>query len=135
MKKDNLIHVRLDYDEALETKRDVLSIEANLIKIAQAISNYKELRTRELELKKDLDEKSSVLRADIKQVRTILPKMHLPKIVKKFEEKKHKEEKKIKSSAKHGKAKKEKKPKKVAPPKEDLTGQLQDIQNRLAKLG
>jgi len=138
MKKDNLIHVRLDYEEALETKRDVLSIEANLIKIVQAIIKYKELRIRELELKKSLDEKSSVLRADLTQVKTILPKIQIPRIVKKFEEKKQKEEKKEKGikpkTEKREKEKKEKPQKKVAPPKEDFNAQLQEIQDRLARL-
>jgi uncharacterized protein (DUF2384 family) len=135
MKKEDLIHIKLDYDEALYGKKNVLSVEASLIKIAQAIQKYKMLRMRELELKKTLDEKSSLLRADLKKVKTTLPKMQLPKIVKKFEEKRHEEEKKAKIPKEKKSKKKTKKTKKVEPVKEDLGAQLQDIQDKLAKLG
>lgn len=135
MKKEDLIHVKLDYDEALDSKKNVLSIEANLIKIAQAIKIYKQLRTKELELKSELDDKSEGLRAELRKLKTLLPRMQLPKIVKKFEDKKNEEEKKATKEVKKEKSKKIKKPKKIEPQKEDLSSQLQEIQDRLAKLG
>ena len=37
MSRENLIHIKLEHDEAIESRKDVLTTEADLIKIAQAI--------------------------------------------------------------------------------------------------
>jgi len=136
MKKNgSLIHVRLSYDEALEGKRDTLSTELDLIRIAQAIKKYKELRLKELNLKIELNEKINNFKNNLKKLRLILPKMDLPPIVKKFEEKKLTEEKKGLEQQKTDTKKKERKIQVQLTPKEDLEIQLQDIQEKLGRLG
>lgn len=142
-KKNNLIHVRINYDEAIESKRDILATQIDLIKIAQAIKNYRKLRMQELDLKIELKERISNIKTEFTKLRTIFPKMQLPKIVQKFEKKKIEEEK---SLSKLGQSKKEKTKnkkienktkmikKKIIEPEEDLESQLRDIQEKLNKL-
>ncbi len=138
--KENLIHVKLDFDEALVSKRDVLLTESYLIKMAKAIRAYRDLRTKELTSKIELDGKMKEIKHDIRNLKSILPIIELPKIVKEFEEKKHhkvkkkKEQKKVKNLPKRGQIKEEKK--EVIKEKEgdNLELQLKEIQSRLEKI-
>lgn len=144
MKSENLIHIKLGYDEALEAKKEVLSIEANLIRTAQCVNKYRELRLKELDLKIDLNEKIGLLKEELRKLRSKMPKIQIPKIVKEFQEKKLAEEKKKKAEfhkeIKHIEIKekkikeKPKEPKKIEKPKDDLESQLQEIQEKLSRL-
>ena len=46
MKNENLIHVKLEYGEALQSKKDVLSSEMNLLRIAGIIKKYRIFSSR-----------------------------------------------------------------------------------------
>lgn len=142
MKKNNLIHIKLDYPEAIDSKRDVLMTQRDLIKIAQALKNYRALRLKELQLKSELAKKLKSAHNNINKLKHLLPKVQIPKILKKHEEEvkskrelkelevkkqKPKKEKKIKGKSK------EKVPKKT--PTDDLEKQLMDIQEKLNRLG
>ena len=54
MKEENLINVKLEYGEALQSKKDILTSEMNLLRIAKALKNYHILRTKELKSKSKL---------------------------------------------------------------------------------
>ena len=56
-KSTTLVHIKLDYEEALQTKRDMLSSQADLIKLLAALKRYKKLRQEELRLKSVLKRK------------------------------------------------------------------------------
>jgi len=133
MSRENLIHIKLEHDEAIESRKDVLTTEADLIRKAQAVRKYRALRLKELALKIELYRKIKEFKNDLKRLKIILPKLQIPKILKKFEEGLHEadfEEEKPKKQ-KIEKEKKEEKPKK---PADELEAQLMEIQEKLNKL-
>lgn len=83
MKNENLIHVKLEYEEALQSKKDILSSEINLIKIMKVIRRYHFLRLKELKTKSRLHQKIKEIIKDIKKTQTTLPKLKIPEILQK----------------------------------------------------
>lgn len=139
MTKNQLIHIRLDPDEAIESRKDILNTEFNLIKIAKAIKNYRILRLKELQLKIDLYKKTKDFKIEMNKLKTILPKQEIPKLLKKHEqlmndEKLEKEVKKIKVEREKSK-KHEKMPKEEKKHEDTLEKQLREIQDKLNSLG
>lgn len=147
MKAENLIHIRLGADEAIRSKKDILSTEIGLIKIAQHVSAYKKLRSRELEVKVELDKKMTEFKNTIRQIKGYLPKIKVPKILEDKEEKMDKIEKELKEETKEEnhkketikkkkeKRKKEKEEKTKKEPADNLESELEEIQRRLKELG
>jgi hypothetical protein len=140
MSSENLIHVKLEYDEAVQSKKDVLLTEIDLIKMAQAVRKYKEFRLKELDMKYELMERLKSLHITMRRARAYLPKLQIPKIIKHYEEKRINEEKqfeKIEEKILERPAKIKPKPvhKEEPVPKDDLESQLREIQSRLSKLG
>lgn len=82
-KKESLIHIKLEYDEALEGKRDILASEASLLRIFQSIEVYKSYRDNELELKMLLYKKTKEVRTNIILLHKTLPALHMPEMLKK----------------------------------------------------
>ena len=74
MTSNKLIHIRLENDEALQSLKDVLYTEVDLIKIAQAIKRYKDLREKELILKTGLLKKVRDLKLSLSLLKRNLPK-------------------------------------------------------------
>lgn len=147
-KSDTIIHIKLDADEAIQSRKDVLNTQVDLIKIAQGVKNYRALRLRELQLKIELYKKLKETQADINSIKKVLPEIQIPKILKKHEEEMHKEivikelkpieeikeEKPKKTKGKTKKEKKtEEKPKKD-PELDSLEAQLRKIQDKLNNL-
>ena len=85
-KQENLIHLKFDYSEGKKAKRDILSLEADILKVSKIISKYKELRLQELKNKMVLHSKLKSLNRDISIIERYLPKLKIPKILKKEEE-------------------------------------------------
>lgn len=141
MKSENLIHIRLEPDEAVRAKRGMLSTELSMVKIAHFIRAYKDLRMRELELKEELDKKIQELKKTERTLKGFLPKLKVPKILEIKEEKPVKEIKTPEPKAKKDKSKskkespihREKAPKK--PHVDSIEAQLSEIQSRLSQLG
>ena len=86
MKNENLIHVKLEYGEALQSKRDTLSSEMNLLRIAKMIKKYRLLRLEELKIKLKLHRKIKEIITNIKKIQTTLPILKIPEILKKDKE-------------------------------------------------
>lgn len=86
MAKDNLIHIKLEYEEALNSKKDILSSEVELLRIASEIKGYRHYRLKELELKIILLKKIKELKANINSLHKTLPTLKLPDLLKKDEE-------------------------------------------------
>lgn len=117
-KKEELIHIRLSYLEAKKGKTELLSSQANLLKIIQTINRYKELRLKELENKNKIRTKLKQTNSNIKKLKKLLPEYKIPKILEEtFEKKSDKEEKGIKVTSKN-----------------TLESQLKEIQNKLKAL-
>lgn len=83
IKSENLIHLRVGYERALESKKDILMSEVSLLEIAKRMKNYHALRKKELDLKTKLHRKTKEIDTSIKKLQNILPKVVMPKILKK----------------------------------------------------
>jgi hypothetical protein len=138
MKKEQLIHIKLDSEEAGESRRDVLNTEVDLIKIAQAIRKYRILRLKELQLKIKLYNQTKCFRTDMNHLKTILPKLEIPRLLKKHEQEMHEQEpKKLIEKIKTIEMKQQKVEKKVKqekPHEDSLERQLREIQDKLNRL-
>ncbi len=118
-KKEELIHIKLNYLEAKKGKTKSLSSQMNLLNIIKIINKYKELRLKELENKNKTKLKLKQINLNIKKLQKILPIYKIPKILEKtYEEREIKEPKeKIKVISKN-----------------TLESQLEEIQNKLKAL-
>lgn len=114
----DVIHVKLNPTEAIRSKKDVLSAEMDLLKIAMVIKEYHGLRMKELETKREMLKKLRGLNNNIRHVQRFLPKVKIPRILQKegYEE--------IKANEKI---------ERVEKPKYslDIQSQIQDIQEQL----
>jgi hypothetical protein len=112
----NPIHVRLEYQEALQSKKDLLSSEITFLKIASSIKRYSILRLEELKIKNKLAGKIKELKVSSIRVNNSFPKIKISQ-----EEKKEKtEEKEFEIDKKYFKS--------------DLEFELEEIQRELMKL-
>ena len=111
-KNENLIHVRLDYEEAREAKKDMLSLELSLVKLIRAIKTFKSLR---LEFLKDM-----------RKLKTELPELEIPRIIRHDEE----------TGEIEGRKELDELSKKVNKKYDsDIEEQLRDIRERLSEMG
>ena len=124
MTNENLIHIKLEHMEALQSKKDILSSEMNLLRILQIIKKHHELRSKELQLKLKLKKKTKEMISNIKKLQKILPELEIPNILQKEgnEIKVEEEETKIKEIEE-------------SPYDKNLELQLFDIQEKLKSIG
>ncbi|MCK4647798.1 hypothetical protein KAT24_02625 [Candidatus Pacearchaeota archaeon] len=120
MKEESLVYVKLEYDEALQSKKDILSSQVNLLKIIKVIRHYRVLRLEELKEKAKMYRKIKELIANIKKIKTNFPKIKIPQLKKSDEEKEFKEKIKETQESDHD---------------DILETQLQEIQNKLRAIG
>lgn len=81
MKNENLIHIKFEYDTALETKKDILASEIDLLKIVQRLGEYKRMRMFELGVKEKIEKKLIALKLDLGRLQNLFPKITIPKIL------------------------------------------------------
>ncbi len=107
-------HIRLEQDEAVDTKKQLLSSEIDLLHLTRHIKNYAILSKRELILKNKLKANMTVLKAKINFMISTLPKEStmMEHRVDKVKNKLRKEE-----------------------AKNDYQRELEEIQAKLARLG
>jgi len=72
-------HVRLDYDEALSSKKELLNMQLNLLRFAKIMKSYSSLRRKELALKNKLKVDLVNVRTKIQLFLSTLPSEHLKK--------------------------------------------------------
>ena len=131
MKSDKLIHVKIDYEEGIESKRDILNAQASLIKILQSLKQYHLMRTEELAIKEKLKRKMSGAKTNIAKLNTNLPKIKIPKILEQehleeiFEKAPKHKKKEVKEAAKQIKHKEA---------QDELSMELEEIQDKLKRL-
>ena len=85
MTEEKLIYVKLEYEDAIQSKKNILSLEMDLLKTIQTIKTYHESRTEELQLKIKLHKKIKTLLLEIKRLQKNLPELKIPKILKEHE--------------------------------------------------
>jgi len=97
MKGSDLVYVKFNYEEGLESKKILLSSEMSLLRILKIIKKYHLLRAKELKLKLKMHKNMKETSAKIKSLQKKLPKVKISKKPKKeqemFEIAKTKEEK------------------------------------------
>ncbi len=79
MKENNLIHVGMEYEEALAHKKTLLSVEVNLLRVMMAMEKYNSLRKKEISLKTALSGKIRSFVSGVKSLQNALPKQKTPK--------------------------------------------------------
>jgi len=121
MTSENLIHLKLEYKEALQLKKDILSTEMSILKITKIIRSYGYFRLEELKLKMILHKKIREVKINIGKLQKILPKLKVPEILRR---KKEIETVKVIKLEKRKKAYND----------DSLEEQLQEIQNKLKEL-
>lgn len=119
------IHIRIDYSDAIDLKRDTLLLEKSLLEAVQHIKEYNSLRKKEFTLKNQVKRDLNELKTSIIQLDSLLPKEDLIEI-----EKVQKQNKLVKT------IKKERaKSIPIEDKRDDLEYQLSEIKNKLSKLG
>ncbi|MEK6830815.1 MAG: hypothetical protein AABX77_02200 [Nanoarchaeota archaeon] len=88
------IHIKLDYENALNSKKQILMSEANILRVLDKINSYKSLRKKELELKNKLRISLNGLAGEIDSIHNSLPSDSIPKIKNKITKKKESRESK-----------------------------------------
>jgi len=107
-------HVRLDYEKALDSKKQLLSSEINLLHILKHMRNYSTLKKKEIAINAKLKASVSLLMVKLNVLRSTLPKSTAPKLESKIK----RVEIKIKENQ-----------------KSDFQKELDDIKEKLARLG
>ncbi len=118
MKEENPVYIKLEYNEALQAKRDILFLQGDLLRIIKIIRTYKALRLEELRTKTKTYRKIKELMFNIKKIKTDLPKINLHPI--------KKEENEIRKTINKVKDK---------DADDTLENQLQEIQEKLRSIG
>jgi hypothetical protein len=113
-KVQNPIHIKLEYSEALCSKRDILSSQMYLLNATKSLKRYRAFRQEEMNIKEKLQKKMKAFSLNIKNTLQMLPEPKLPELLKKGREEVVKEKIKIKE-----------------PDTNDLEAQLAEIQEKL----
>ena len=120
---EKLIHLKIGYLDSLETKKDVLTLQKDLIGLAGQIERFNSVRISEINSKIKLGIAMRKTVDSLKKLKGILPDPKVPKIlIKENAEKPAKKEKKL--DMKMQKIRDER----------DIESQLRDIQNKLGSL-
>ena len=143
-KTDNLVHIRFEYDLALETKRDIISSQLNMVRMSKALQRYQELRKAEFEIRKQMATKLRSLKIQIGSFQNLLPETRADELVEDIYNEHQPEGKKKKNlREKEARATKEKqkgipqkvmKEKKKMPEEDNLESQLAKIQDKLSSI-
>lgn len=115
--KESIIHVRLEYNEAKQSKMDLLASEADIINIIQSMNRYLAIREVELGLKSKFYREIKKIAMEVKLLELNLPQIRTPRIMMR-----HSEEKPIEVEAIKTKG------------GDELEKQLMDIQRKLKEL-
>jgi len=86
MKEESVVYVKLEYEEALQSKRDILTAQVGLLKTIKIVKNYRILRLEELKLKEKMYRKIKDLISNIKKIKTSFPTVKIPQLKKSDEE-------------------------------------------------
>jgi len=103
-------HIKIDYEDALNSKKHLLGFEINLLHVLKKIRSYRIARKKEFLLKNKLKLKLMSLRKSMSSIQSFLPAENIGLKVK------------IKK-------------KKEVEAKEDIHGELEEIKRKLDKLG
>lgn len=66
-------YIKLEYEESLETKKNLLSSQLNLLRTSKNLRNYKILRAKEIAIKNKLNVSLKNLKAKISLIQSTFP--------------------------------------------------------------
>ncbi len=118
-KEQTLVHVKIEFEEAVQAKKDLLSSQSGFIMILKTLKRYCLLRKEEINRRLKMQNKIKDLKMNMTRLNNSMPKVKIPEIMKNIHEK---------PGEKPRDLLKEKRD-------QDLEAQLMDIQERLRKLG
>lgn len=121
IKKEELIHIKLEYNELLQSKKDILFLEILLLKTTKILKRYHASRLEELKKKAELYQKIKELNKSIAAIQKVLPKLQVPEILRREEINDQEMDLKMKDI-------------KYKSRDQSLEAQLQEVQNRLNEM-
>ncbi len=86
MSSEDVVHIRLEYGEAVSAKRGILSSELESLRAAKTIGRYRLLRAAELNLKGKIYAKMKETKANIRKLQALLPEPKIPRILKRVQQ-------------------------------------------------
>lgn len=78
----NAIHIKLENEEALDSKRGVLSTQVALLRSMKTLESYRTSKEKEYELKQDLARKMKEFKIIIANFEKAIPRLKIPEILK-----------------------------------------------------
>jgi hypothetical protein len=84
MKETSQIYVQLEYNEALNSKKEILSSEISLLNLIKIMQRYNSLRLEELKVKSKIRTATKMLGAKAREVQSSFPFLTLSKEMGKF---------------------------------------------------
>ena len=79
MDSKNVMHVKLEFVEAIENKKQILSLEFRILQMLNAIKQYYELRGLELKNKQKINATIKKASINLTKLKRIIPKIETPK--------------------------------------------------------
>lgn len=73
--KKEIIHIKLESQEALKAKKDLLYSQIDLINLIKTIGRYKELREQELDKKMEISKKIKIIQKNIQKIKKEFPNL------------------------------------------------------------
>ena len=80
-KKQELIYIKFEHEEMLQSKKDILSMEMELLELLKAVKKYHFLKMAEMKRKEALFNTVKQTNSHLKSLQVLLPKLKIPKIL------------------------------------------------------
>lgn len=78
MEEKNPVYLKLEYDESIESKKDILSSEMLLLNLIKSIKSYHSIRLEELKIKAGIYKAVKELNLTIKKTKSSFPFLKIP---------------------------------------------------------
>ena len=121
MEEKNPVYLRLEPEEKINIKKDLLLVEMSILQISKIVKEYQKLREMEFDKKYEIHRKLRKTEINLGKLQKSVPKVKIPSILKKQE---HEVKKIIKERVEV--------PQRIV--KNDIESQIQEIQRRLDEI-
>jgi len=81
-KGENFIHLKFEHEEAVISRRDLLTSEIDLINLIKSLEKFMALRSLELKLKAKFFREAKKMETEIKRLEKSLPDIEVPRMLK-----------------------------------------------------
>ena len=80
MEQKNPVYVRMDYNESLDSKKDVLNAEVSLLNLIRSLKNYHSVRLEEMKIKAGIYKAIRELNLTMKKTKSAFPFFKIPEV-------------------------------------------------------